>query len=296
MENQALREQCSAIIERISDRLYHDRKCIAAYLLGSFSHDAVWEWSDIQVEAVYDDDYRGKTSYQLYEDGMYALLNLHTLTRFRAYIGNVNVDDHLWKAFSKSRKLFSKDSMLDELFEEAFRIGGLDRQREMLLGFSGAVYYLNKAEKNLYIKENLENAVYFLPQLAENIAWIEIFKAGQIPEREVIPQGRRLNPEIISLIYDPLYEKGTNRDVVSVILERCIGYLEENTELVYQPVIQYLREHGSLEGFRYETRPHGFGINYEWLVRCGLAERYGIVEKASILDREICRPGYRIKS
>ena len=37
MENQVLRGYCNVIIEKISDRLYHDRKCIAAYLLGSFS-------------------------------------------------------------------------------------------------------------------------------------------------------------------------------------------------------------------------------------------------------------------
>ena len=296
MENQTLREQCNAIIERISDRLYHDGKCIAAYLLGSFSHDAIWEWSDIQVEAVYDDDYRGKTVYRLYEDGMCVVLNLHTLTRFRTFIGNGNVDDFLWKAFSKGRKLFSKDSLLDELFDDAFHIGALDRQREMLLGFSGAVYYLNKAKKNLYVKENLENTIYFIPQLVENIAWMEIFKAGQIPEREVIPQGRRINPEIISLIYDPLYEKGADREVAKAILERCAEYLKEHTKSVYQPVIQYLREHGNLEGFKYGTRPHGFGINYEWLVRCGLAERYGILEKATVLHREICRLGYRMKS
>ena len=110
----------------------------------------------------------------------------------------------------------------------------------MLLGFSGAVYYLNKAEKNLYIKENLENAVYFIPQLAENIAWIEICKAGQIPEREVIPQGRRINPEIISQIYDPLYAKGATREVAKAILERCAAYLKEHTESVYQPVIQLI--------------------------------------------------------
>lgn len=296
MENQLLREYCNVIIERISDRLYHDRKCIAAYLLGSFSHDAIWEWSDIQVEAVYDDDYRGKTSYRLYEDGMCAILNLHTLTRFRTFIGNGNVDDFRWIAFSKGKKLFSKDFLLDELFDDAFHIGALDRQKEMLLGFSGAVYYLNKAEKNLYIKGNLENAIYFIPQLAENIAWIEICKAGQLPEREVIPQGRRINPEIISLIYDPLYEKGANREVAEAILKHCAEYLKQHTESVYEPIIQYLREHGNLEGFKYETRPHGFGINYEWLVRCGLAERYGIPEKTSILDREICRLGYRVKS
>ena len=293
MEDNTLREKCNLIIEAMKDKLYHDKKCIAAYLLGSFSHDKIWEWSDIQLELVFDDGYKGKMHYSMYENGMNVILNIHTLTNFKAYINNVNVDDYLWKAFSKSTKLFSKDFTLDELFEEAFYIGDVDKEKEMLLGFSGAVYYLNKAEKNFYVKENLENTIYFIPMIAENIAWIEIFKNKQIPEREIIPQGKQLNPDLFSMIYDSLYNKKADHGVVKHILEHCVQYLNDNTRMIYRPIIQYLEAHGNLEGFQYETRPHGFGINYEWLVRYGLAERYGILEKISFLDKEIYRTGYR---
>lgn len=295
MEDSALREKCSLIIETMKDKLYNDKRCIAAYLLGSFSHDKIWEWSDIQLEIVFDDGYKGKMNYIMYENGMNVVVNIHTLTAFKAYINNFNADDYLWKAFSKGKKLFSKDIILDEMFEEAFYIGDVDKQKEMLLGFSGAVYYLNKAEKNFYIKENLENTIYFIPQIAENIAWIEIFKNKQMPEREIIPQGKQLNPELFSMIYDPLYERKADYDVVKGILDNCVKYLVDNTRLIYQPVIQYLEAHGNLEGFKYETRYHGFGINYEWLVRYGLVERYGVLEKVSFLDKEIYRTGYRIK-
>lgn len=295
MEDSIFREKCNNIIEKITSDLSGNKQCIAAYLLGSFSHDKIWEWSDIQIAVVFDDGYKGKTSYTLIEDGMPVILNIFTLTAFKRFIGTVNTDDFIWKAFSKSRKLFSNDFMLDELFEDAFYIGEVDRQKELLLGFSGAVYYLNKAEKNLYIKENLENAIYFIPQMAENIAWIEIFKNGQIPERELIPQGKRLNPEIFSKIYDPLFECKVDYAVVKGILENCVIYLEENTPMVYQPIIAYLEQHGNLEHFKYETRPHGFGINYEWLVRYGIAERYGISEKIPSFKASVYKLGYRLK-
>ena len=88
-----------------------------------------------------------RQNYTLIEDGMPVILNIFTLTAFKRFIGTVNTDDFIWKAFSKSRKLFSKDFILDELFEDAFYIGEVDKQKELLLGFSGAVYYLNKAYK-----------------------------------------------------------------------------------------------------------------------------------------------------
>lgn len=310
MENSNLREKCNAIIEKVKSDLSGSKQCIAAYLLGSFSHDEIWEWSDIQIAVVLDDGYRGKTYYTLIEDGMPVALNIFTLTAFKKFIGTVNTDDFMWKAFSKSQTLFSKDIILDELLEDAFYIGEVDKRQELLLGFSGAVYYLNKAEKNLYVKKNLENAIYFIPQIAENIAWIEIFKNGKIPERELIPQGKRLNPAIFAKIYDPLFleEQGRAQSVretcvlslagcyvVKNILENCVTYLEENTEMVYQPIITYLEQHGNLEHFQYNVRPHGFGINYEWLVRYGIAERYGIPEKVPFLKEVVYKLGYRLK-
>lgn len=294
MEDRIIRENCNRIIEKMNTVLYAERECIAAYLLGSASHDKLWEWSDIQIAVVLDDGYQGKRYDTLFENEMCVALNIYTLTEFKEFIGAIHVDDFMWKAFSKCTKIFSKDFILDELLEEAFYIGDVDRQKEMLLGFSGAVYYLNKAEKNFYIKQSLENAIYFIPQIAENIAWIEVFKNRQIPERELISQAKGLNHEIFAAIYDPLFEKEVNSILVQSILENCVTYLEENTELVYQPIISHLEKYGDLEYFKYETRPHGFGINYEWLVRCGIAERYGIPERVSFLGQAE-RLGYRLR-
>lgn len=294
MEDQFLKEKYNRVIEKMKANLYADKQCIAAYLLGSASHDKLWEWSDIQIAVILDDGYKGKMYYTLFEEDMCVALNVYTLSAFKEFIGSIHVDDFMWKAFSKCTKIFSKDLILDELLEEAFYVGEIDKQKEMLLGFSGAVYYLNKAEKNLYIKENLENTIYFIPQIAENIAWIEIFKNKQIPERELIPQGKRLNPEIFSKIYEPLFYKNVDYAIVKGILKDCVSYLECNTRMVYQPVISYLEEHGNLEYFKYETRPHGFGINYEWLVRCGIAERYGIPEKIVFLKNSVYKLGYRL--
>lgn len=352
--HQDLKEKCDRIVEKIKAQLFEYRPCIAAYLLGSASHDKLWEWSDIQIAVVLDDGYKGKPYYTLLEDGMCVALNIYTLTAWKEFIGTMRADDFMWKAFSKCSKIFSKDFLLDELLTDTFWVGDVDRQKEMLLGFSGAVYYLNKAEKNFYVKENLANTIYFIPMIAENIAWIEIFKNREIPERELIPQGRKINPQVFKRVYDPLFPEDawtypvsgktqnnpvpgemqnhplsgkiqntplspensshihtlpahpaiqtqtetragmmpdSYRGKIKNILENCVSYLEENTRLVYQPILSYLEKHDNLEGFCYETRPHGFGINYEWLVRCGIAARYGIPEKIPFL-KQAERLGY----
>ena len=127
---------------------------------------------------------------------------------------------------------------------------------------------------------------------------------------KLIAQGKKLNPAIFEKIYDPLfslkpdkstdstkenatfppssmvktYPEGTEKKVKD-ILTHCVSYLKDNTSYIYQPVLANLEKYGNIEGFRHETRPHGFGINYEWLVRCGLACRYGIPEKIPFLKQ-----------
>lgn len=295
MEDQNLREKCNGIVEKMKTSLFANKQCIAAYLLGSVSHDKIWEWSDIQFAVVVDDGYKGKTYYKLIDDGMFIALGIYTLTSFKNFISSTDVENFMWKAFSKSTKLFSRDLLLDELLEDSFYIGDVDRQKEMLLGFSGVVYYLNKAEKNLYIKENLDNVIYFIPQIVENIAYIEIIKKKQIPERELIPQAKRLNPELFEKLYDPLFQTIVTKDLLKDILKVCVSYLEENTQMIYQPVISYLEQHGNLENFKYITKPHGFGLNFDWLVRVGIAERYGIPEKISFFKEPVDKLGYRLK-
>lgn len=295
MEDQNLREKCNGIVEKMKTSLFANKQCIAAYLLGSVSHDKIWEWSDIQFAVVVDDGYKGKTYYKLIDDGMFIALGIYTLTSFKNFISSTDVENFMWKAFSKSTKLFSRDLLLDELLEDSFYIGDVDRQKEMLLGFSGVVYYLNKAEKNLYIKENLDNVIYFIPQIVENIAYIEITKKKQIPERELIPQAKRLNPELFEKLYDPLFQTIVTKDLLKDILKVCVSYLEENTQIIYQPVISYLEQHGNLENFKYITKPHGFGINFDWLVRVGIAERYGIPEKIPFFKEPVDKLGYRLK-
>lgn len=294
MEDHTLRVKCNNIIERIKTSLFENKQCVAAYLLGSMSHDKIWEWSDIQFAAVFDDCYKGKPYYKLIDDDMFIALGVYTLTSFKDFVGKVDVDNYLWKAFSKSTMLFSKDPLLDDLLEDAFYIGDVDKQEKMLLNFSGAVYYLNKAEKNLYIKENLDNVIYFIPQIVENIACIEIINKKKVPDRELIPQAKKLNPKLFNKIYDPLFCSDLNKEVLRAILVYCVEYLECITEMVYQPVISHLHKYGNLDNFKYMTRPHGFGLNYDWLVRVGITERYGIPEKITCFKDPVYKLGYRL--
>ena len=294
MENLQLRERFEKATSSIVEKFKKDKKCLAAFLIGSTSHDLIWEWSDLELLFIYDDSYKGPSYYHLLEYDVGASVKVAKRSAFKDYLGSTNVSDYWFCALSKSTLLFTRDITLKEYFEDIFYIGDRDREIEMLLGFSQAVYYLNKAEKNFRVKGNSQNAAYFLFQLAEGIAWLEVARHRAFPEREIIAQASKMKPELFKKIYDPLLYEIVKDDMINEILEFCHAYLRENTLEVYSPIISYLKEYRTLKNFSMKTRPHGFGINFEWLYRMGIVDRY--VEKVKInnKDEEFFQTGYRI--
>lgn len=296
MENRDLRAQFEKALDSIVNKFKGDPKCLAAFIIGSMSHDLIWEWSDLQILLIYDDSYKGSNDYYLLENNVQVVINIRKRSSFKSYLESTDVSDYYFCAFSKSTLLFTKDSTLKEYFEDIFYIGDRDREIEMLLGFSEAIYYLNKAQKNFYIKKNSANASFFILQIALGIAWIEVARNRLFPEREVIAQASKLKPKLFQKIYDPLFNKKVTDQIIEGILKNCEDYLKENTIDVYRPIIEYLKEHESLKDFSMKTREHGFGINYDWLYRMGIVDIYGEPIKINNLKEEFFQVGYRLKS
>lgn len=274
MENKVLREEFQIALKSVQDKLFRNRKVISAMLLGSMSHDKIWEWSDLQVLCIVDDSYKGPRDYNLLEYGVQVLVNIRKRNEFLTYLQNTNISDYYYCAVYKGEVLFTKDEMLTETIKEYFHIGSREREVEMLLGFSSAIYYLNKTEKNLKIKKNLNNAIYFAMQIADTIAWIEVAKQSEIPEREIIEQARKHAPDIFEKIYDPLVDSKITEKIVSDVIDATHKYLEDNTQEVYRPILEYLKVHKNLSDFSLKTHEHGFGINYDWLIRMGITTLY----------------------
>ncbi|MCG8501658.1 MAG: hypothetical protein MJB12_14830 [Firmicutes bacterium] len=295
MEKLEIREQYSRALNIIVEKFKTDIKCLAGFLIGSMSHDMIWEWSDLQILLIYDDSYKGSSSYYLIENDVPIVINVRKKNNFKNYLESTNVSDYFFCALSKSTLLFTKDKILKEYFEDILYIGDREREIEMLLGFSEAIYYMNKAEKNIKVKNNSANAIYFIFHIAQGIAWLEVARARLFPEREIISQASKINPILFNKIYDVLYSEKVTNHIIEEIIETCHEYLKENTMEVYRPIISYLIEHGTLKEFSLKTREHGFGINYDWLYRMGIVDIYVEPVRINNNAEEFFQIGYKIK-
>ncbi|MGL4346205.1 MAG: hypothetical protein ACRCTE_13485 [Cellulosilyticaceae bacterium] len=274
MLDRSLQEAFKEATESILSKVREDKSCIAAILIGSTSHDVVWEWSDLELVLIYKDSYTGPAHLCLLEQDVRVNLTLFTCSSLTKYLNSTDLSDVFYCALSKGTMLFCEDEEVEDLFEDAFYLGKREQEIEQLLGFANAVYYLNKVEKNLQVKGDVENAYYFMTFFNEGLAWLEVAKKGLLPEREIIKQGKALHPELFVKTYDSIIQAGLDVTIIHQALKDGEMYLRSETERVYRPIIAHLKTYGTIKDFKLPTRPHGFGINYEWLVRYGLAERY----------------------
>ena len=270
MENAELRIRFNAAMDSFINKVIKSKKCLAAFLFGSTSHDLIWEWSDLQILLIYEDGFKWP-GFSAIEHDIYIAVCIRHKTEFLEHMASAGMMDLDKSTYSKSTPLFIKDPIIQECFDDMLYIGEKDKEAEMIKGFYYAVWCMNKAEKNFYIKKNLENTVFFLLQAAEHIARIEIAKHQQIIERECIAQAKKLNPELFKWIYDRMIYEVVTEDIAEEILKRNLEYLKSNTEEVYRPVLDYLREHGNLDKFSMPTVGHRY--NLLWLYRMGILER-----------------------
>lgn len=282
MENFEIRERFNIAKDSFINKIKKNKKCLAAFLIGSVSHDLIWEWSDLQILLIFDDGYKWSCN-NLIEHDVPIVINVRTKTNFIDYLSSANVSDYYFCALSKSTPLFVKDTVIQECFEDMFYIGDRDREVEMILSFSNAVYCMNKAEKNFYIKRNTENTTYFLFRAADAIAYLEVAKHRIIPEREIIAQAKKLNPELFQKIYECMIKKSVTDSMLAEIINMNLRYLEENTAEVYRPVLEHLKKHGNLDKFSMPTRPDSFGIDLLWLYRMGILDR--VIEPSKIASQ-----------
>jgi uncharacterized protein len=79
---------------------------------------------------------------------------------------------------------------------------------------------------------------------ATPLAQMEVIAAGQLVDREVIPQAIRINPAFFRTIYTDLLNTPQTRDGVRAALDAVDAYVAEKVEEAFAPVIDYLAEVG----------------------------------------------------
>lgn len=251
----AVQQQFETALEAFVERARQDRHILAAILFGSLSYDRVWEKSDIDLMVVTRDDkdlYRKKSddadekSAALVEHDVNIHVFMQPRSEFRKMIEGALQSSFMHSAFAKSRLLFTHDETIRELYDDIQQLRMRDRQIQLLRAGTSVLPSLYKAEKWFHVRHDLNYSFLYIMYCVTGLAQIEVFLHHQLAGREVIQQAMALNPVFFNAIYTDLINTPKTDDTIAAALGLINQYFEEKISLLFQSIMDYLAEEGSV--------------------------------------------------
>jgi len=245
MTQQSVQQKFTAALASLVETVKKDRAVLAAVLCGSLSHDTVWEKSDIDLVLVTVDDKKVPASgLALNVDG----INVHAILMPRADFRKA-VEGSMHQSFghsflAKGRLLFTHDPSIADLCERLHSIGTRDASVQLLTAALPALGEIDKARKWFVTRRDLNYATLWILFAASSLARVEVIAAGQLVDREALPQAQRLNPKFFNAIYTDLLNERKTASRVEAALAAVDAYIAGRARQLFAEVIDYLRDAG----------------------------------------------------
>jgi predicted nucleotidyltransferase len=280
-DSQAVQARFQAAIDRLAARLEEDYYVLAAVLYGSVARGEAWERSDIDLIIILRDGQERANRYTwLVEDDLNVSAELVTRGRFKRELESVLQGSMFHSIRSQFRLLFSKDETITTWLSEPAQIGKHDQQLQLLRTSAEVFWTLDKAEKWLYVKRDLNYSLMWILYTVNGLARVEVVQNGEAPGREALDQALRFNPEFFKATYIDLINGPKTEAHLVEVLGMINAYLEERTQLLFGPVLEYLSQANGLctaaemdTFFKKKVQTGSLSSVYEYLARKGVIQK-----------------------
>ena len=284
MKPDSVHQTFTKALDSLIAEIKQDRTVLAAILCGSLSHDTVWDKSDIDLALVTVDDRKAdERGISLYADGLNTHAFLVSRTEFRQIVEGSVANSFMHSLLAKGRLIYTHDETIDALCERLHMMGDRDRQLQLLNAGTGVLPPLYKARKWFVTRKDVDYSALWILYAATPLARIEVIGAGQLADREVIPQAMLLNPAFFKTVYHDVLNEKKTLEAVEAALDAIDEYLADRTTLLYGPLLEHLRDVGEARSAT-EIEDHfarNFGVSHVTTVCEYLADR-GLLAKASV--------------
>jgi predicted nucleotidyltransferase len=283
MKHTPVREKFAAALDALIADVKQDRSILAAILCGSLSHDAVWARSDIDLVLVTIDDKKTDVDdASLYADGLNVHAFLLPRAGFRRIVEGSTHNSFMHSFLTKGRLLYSHDPTIADLCERLHTLGTRDASVQLLRAATHALSSIYKAHKWFVTRADLDYTALWILYAVTGLAQIEVLSAGQLVDREVIPQAMKINRPFFDLVYTGMLNARKTPQSVHAALDAVDGYIAARTESLFALVLDYLRDAAEARSSK-EIEDH-FRKNYDAsgvTIACEYLADRGVIAKAS---------------
>lgn len=280
--------QIHQAVENLADTLEQDMYVVAAILTNNLAEDNVWEKTAAHITLILRDGTKFRQrQYQLIEEGIPILVQLHTRSDYRKLLDRTLQGSTLHSILAESRVLFSKDNLFSVDADANFTIGDpsclqvgeRDKYSQLLNAAAFATTILAKAEKWFHLKQDYDYTFLYLTYMVRQLARIEVLMHGETPRRKVIHQALRHNPSFFNAVFTDLIDKSKDETMLRDALEQVDMYLEDNLQTLFKPLLDFLEESGEERTItdiymHFGKRELALELACEWLAQKGVIEQF----------------------
>lgn len=279
------RERFEHAVEVVQQDLEADSHVLAAILCGSLSYDEVWDKSDIDLVVITTDEKK-----RLHEAICLTAedVNIHTSliprNDFKRNLEAAHRNSFQHSVYARSKLLFSKDPSIDRIYDDIDQLGKHDLQIQMMDHAQFTITQLYKAKKWHLIKDDPHYTANWILSTASTLANVVVSRAGRLVDREALVEATKLEPGLFKLVYTDLFDKKISQASLGRAIQAIDDYLEPLAEILFEPVIEYLRGADGEPRSSTELESH-FRRNYDLhhvITACEWLSDLSIIEKASI--------------
>ena len=274
-------------VNSLTDTLEQDRYLLAAILTNNLAEDNVCEKTVVHITLILRDGTKFKQKqYQLIEEGVPILVQFYTRGAYRKMLNRTLQGSPLHSILADSRVLFSKDKLFSvdgdanfPIGDSAYlQVGKRDMYFQLLKAAADATATLAKAEKWFHLKRDMNYTFLYLTYVVNQLARIETLIHGETPRRKVIYQALKHNPSFFNAVFMDLIDKPKDEAMLRQALEQVDQYLEDNLQMLFKPLLDFLEESGEectiTDIYTRFGRELAFELACEWLAQKGIIEQF----------------------
>ncbi|MFD0620181.1 hypothetical protein ACFQZR_22165 [Paenibacillus sp. GCM10027629] len=289
-------------LRRFIDKIHKDDQVIAAVLFGSLSYDQVWEKSDIDLKLIVYDQKLAASYVCFVENEVPINTSIQTRNEFKRWVERSISGSFHQSMLANSTLLFTKDDSISEYFEQIRYVGERDRRLQLLRLGCHTLSLLAKAEKWLYVKNDVGYSAFWIIKMVDILSQIEVLLHGDIPMRESVQQALTYNPDFFHAIYTEMVCGQVSETKVRDGIDFINHYLNERANQLFQPILAYLKEEADIRTatdiimkFRMviELDAGGVVTACDWLAELGMLAKMDSETKATPKSRiMLLEPAY----
>jgi hypothetical protein len=243
-EQSARQQHCERTLTQLIEQIKRDPSILAVIQCTDLRTDSLWGAAEIDwVLVTLNERSIPVMERSLVADDINVHVHLLPQATFRQVIEGELHHTLFQTLLTQGTLLYTHDPSLAASYRTFELTCSSDHQMQLMRAGIAILPALSKAHQWFQVKRDLDYTLLWLLSAATPLAQIEVFSQQRLPDQNILAQATALNPAVFQRVYMDLLRmmgQPKNITVIQTALNTLDTYLAERTQLLFQPILDYL--------------------------------------------------------